>query len=359
MLIGFYSGYMGGFTNDDYQDESPTLAWLRGSEIAIIWISRELVKLGHDVHIFSPDSSHVCEDKVTYHKQELLQGWLNENNHEHTRLIVWRYVNFFIDYMVPNEFKGKIVLWLHDYTLQPAWQGKRLTNDGSTLISNVKQHIWKTVCVSEHQAARVRKFLNPVNVIGNGLIPEMFQRTINKKIAGRCVWTSAWNRGLKVLLDIWPEIQKKYTEATLHVYGCNDDTKEEAIELQLLNMTKTYQITVFGKSNNATVIKALEEADMFIYPSIFVETYCTSALEAQMAGCICVVSDIGALPETIGDRGLIVKFDNRFYKRFVMAVTENIGLPPWSYDLRLKAMTWASQQSWAKRAKSWEQLLNR
>jgi glycosyltransferase involved in cell wall biosynthesis len=358
MRIAIYSGYMGGFTNDDYQGLTPRLAWLRGSEIAIIWISRELVKLGHDVHIFSPDKNGICEDNVSYHKQNTLQDWLFDNNNDNTRLIIWRYVHFFIDYVVPNEFKGKIVLWLHDYTLQPAWQGKQLTNNGATLIMNMKNHIWKTVCVSEHQADRVRKIINPVMVIGNGLIPEMFQKTLSKKIPGRCVWTSAWNRGLNVLLDTWPHIQASYPEATLHVYGCNDDTREEAIEKKLMEMSKTYQITIFGKSNNATIIAALEEADMFTYPSNFVETYCTSALEAQMAGCICVVSDIGALPETIGDRGLIVKFDNRFFNTFIMAVTENIGLPSWSNDLRIKAMTWASQQSWASRAKTWENLLN-
>ncbi len=38
----------------------------------------------------------------------------------------------------------------------------------------------------------------------------------------------------------------------------------------------------------------------------FKETYCISALEALMAGCICITSDLGGLTDTIGDRGVLI-----------------------------------------------------
>jgi glycosyltransferase involved in cell wall biosynthesis len=215
-----------------------------------------------------------------------------------------------------------------------------------------------TVCVSDHQANRLKKLTDSVVTIGNGIVPEVFLgSSMQKKIPGRCIWTSAWNRGLIVLLKIWPEVQQAYPDATLHVYGCNDDTRDPTIEEELNNLSQSFQVRVFGKANNGVIAQAMQEADIFAYPSTFVETFCTSALEAQMAGCLCIVSDIGALPETVGDRGLIVSFDRYFTQKFAMAVIENIGMQPWTMDLRGKAMEWAAHQTWTNRGEAWAKLL--
>jgi glycosyltransferase involved in cell wall biosynthesis len=354
MRISFYLGYMGGFTNDDYTSENIS-SCLRGSEIALIWITRYLQSKGNDVHVFS-NMNHVCNDKVRYHQMADLQPFMNNN--ETDVLIIWRYVNFFIDFTIPKFFNGKIILWLHDYTLQPAWKGLYLTNDGFPLLSNCIHHVDKIVCVSENQASRIKRVKDSINVIGNGIVTNVFEDIdLKKKVPGRCIWTSAWNRGLSVLLQMWPEIQKRHPYATLHIYGSNDDTKEKAIEDQVSQMTLEYQVQVFGKSSNRTIAEAMKSADMFAYPCTFIETFCTSVLEAQMAGCLCVVTGIGALPETVGDRGLVVPFDNKFGHKFIMAINENLGMQPWTYDLREKAMKWASEQTWEKRGEAWLNLL--
>ena len=38
--------------------------------------------------------------------------------------------------------------------------------------------------------------------------------------------------------------------------------------------------------------------DLFVYPSIFEETFCASALEALSAGLHVITTNFGALPET-------------------------------------------------------------
>jgi glycosyltransferase involved in cell wall biosynthesis len=48
------------------------------------------------------------------------------------------------------------------------------------------------------------------------------------------------------------------------------------------------------------------KSDVWLYPTDFLETYCITAVEAQMAGCLCATVGIGSLEEIVGERGILV-----------------------------------------------------
>ena len=63
-----------------------------------------------------------------------------------------------------------------------------------------------------------------------------------------------------------------------------------------------------GYAMNKAIHKAVQQAHILAYPSIFAETSCLTAIEAGAAGCKIVTTDYGALRETCQDWATYVDF---------------------------------------------------
>lgn len=123
----------------------------------------------------------------------------------------------------------------------------------------------------------------------------------NKKI--NSIWTSHSGRGTHKLLEYFHEIRKKLPDAELYIY--RDKT---AFSPQVLEEMEKYDYFHFGdKIENKKLIEEFQTSEFWFYPTDFEETYCISALEAQMSKCICICTDLGGLTETVGERGILIK----------------------------------------------------
>jgi colanic acid/amylovoran biosynthesis glycosyltransferase len=58
------------------------------------------------------------------------------------------------------------------------------------------------------------------------------------------------------------------------------------------------EVIFLGKLSHEKTIERMRDCDVYIQPSLN-EGFCNSVLEAQAVGCLCIVSDVGALPENI------------------------------------------------------------
>ena len=154
-------------------------------------------------------------------------------------------------------------------------------------------------------------------VIKNG-IDSFPQRKIYKKgepikLIHHC---TPW-RGLNVLLRAMQEINDP--NITLDVYSStqvygdefkkqNDDQFKPLYEQakQLPN------VNYIGYETNEYIKANMNKYDMFVYPSVFEETFCVSALEALAAGVHVVTNNYGALYETCAEWPVYINYTEDF-----------------------------------------------
>jgi glycosyltransferase involved in cell wall biosynthesis len=117
---------------------------------------------------------------------------------------------------------------------------------------------------------------------------------------------SAYYRGLECLLKMWPAIRRDVPDATLDVYygweswvalQGEDDFYDRMV--RLFEELQSQGVTVHGRVSHTELAKAMKEIQVWAYPTEFAEIHCITALKAQEAGCFPVVTNVGALNETV------------------------------------------------------------
>ena len=150
-------------------------------------------------------------------------------------------------------------------------------------------------------------------VIKNGASHFPKRKIYNKgdpiKIIHHC---TPW-RGLNVLLLAMQLIQNK--NITLDVYSSNDvygkefaDKANKDTEALFDQAKKLPNVNYIGYKPNEYILKHITDYDLFVYPSIFEETFCASALEALAAGLHVITTNFGALPETCAEWPVYVNY---------------------------------------------------
>ena len=151
---------------------------------------------------------------------------------------------------------------------------------------------------------------------------------------------SAYYRGLECLLKMWPAIRKEVPDATLDVfYGWESWDAMEGEQgkpfkqrvLTLLDELKDQGVTEHGRVSHEQLAEAMNEIQVWAYPTEFAEIYCMTATKAQEAGCYPVVTNVAALNETVvqGDKLEIQNIytndyaQQKFIKAVVSALKEN------------------------------------
>ena len=99
-------------------------------------------------------------------------------------------------------------------------------------------------------------------------------------------------RGLNVLLLAMQYVQNK--NVTLDVYSSNEVYGKEFADKAnkdtegLFDQAKQLpNVNYIGYKPNEYILEHMTDYDLFVYPSIFEETFCASALEALAAGLTC------------------------------------------------------------------------
>ena len=110
-------------------------------------------------------------------------------------------------------------------------------------------------------------------------------------------------RGLNVLLGAMELIKDPMIEldvfSNCQVYGKDfADANDKQYQALYDHAKKLPNVNYLGFRNNEWIKKHLKNYNMFVYPSIWEETFCISLLEAMAAGLYCIVSNYGALYET-------------------------------------------------------------
>lgn len=106
-----------------------------------------------------------------------------------------------------------------------------------------------------------------------------------------------WIKGLIETLEALALLKEKFNISFKYIIiGDGSQYEELAYAIHQLNLEN--EVEIMGQLEHNKVINYLTKTDIYIQYS-WSEGFCNAVLEAQAMGCLCVVSDGGALPENI------------------------------------------------------------
>jgi hypothetical protein len=341
--ILFYTGYMESLWN------SSTLKTksLGGSEKAVIYLSRCFPK-NYKIYV-AGDVLEEGLDNITYVNHEHLQSLLNTEQF-HT-IIISRYISFFENY---KNFKCfQLVLYAHDtmFLSYPLKSDEVILKD----IIDITDYImclteWhKNILIYHHKSIKDANF----EIINNGInLSEFDTDELNNitKIKNKFMWSSCSNRGLHILLELWPKILEKLPDATLDICSYHFFPADDRDINMKKIIDKFDSIVHHGKLNTNQLYKLMKTSEYWLYTNTFPETSCITALEMLNNEVICMYYPNAGLVETIGDYGVQVTTGNEI--DVILKLTEEDKAV-----FRKKGKEYALECSWEKRAQKWSKLL--
>lgn len=163
-----------------------------------------------------------------------------------------------------------------------------------------------------------------------------------ERIPGRCIYCSCPDRGLRVLLEKWPEIKQRNPEATLQICWNVPIIRDW---FQYSSGNEDLGILPPLYLQHADLGRELCKASLLTYPSTFAPEISPAAtIKAQIAGAVPVVVLQGGMVETVVD-GFRVNYDG-----YVNAVTEALAAPGWQEAVRELWIPQLSEKYKASRA---------
>ena len=322
---------------------------LGGSETAVVWMAAELRRRGHRVVVFVPPGG-VDEtiDGVDYRDCRGFESFCDI--HVPDVLIVSRDASV-LDAPVRATRR---YFWAHEAT---AWHAD---DEGEDRIRRHYDSLDAIFCLSEwHRDVFAECHGIPaakILVTRNGIDPERFDVPVRRQ-RHRFIYSSTPERGLETLLRLFPRIRAELPDAELHLFygfGFWDGHPDPDTE-RLRDALAQPGVVWHGPVGQRRLAREMLASDVWLYPTRTMETYCISALEAQMAGVVCVCSGIGALRTTVGERGILLG-DPRSEGFEERAVRETIALlrdRPRRRQMAAVARRWAAGQTWGAVAETW------
>lgn len=225
---------------------------------------------------------------------------LREGLIKHTNFSEYENINLIVATPDPRKIRytKKNVLWQHlnyiDQSLAPMKDPTFMTA------------INATVYVSHWQLEKFRYLfqvpLHNAYVIRNAIEPiEYKPKSKDGKL--KLIYTSTPFRGLSILLDVMEMLDRDDIELDVYsstlVYGSGYQNHHSGVYDEIFDRAENMKnVNYMSYAPNEEIKKAVQEAHIFAYPSIFEETACLAMIEAGAAGCSLVTTDLGALPET-------------------------------------------------------------
>lgn len=271
---------------------------LGGSETAAIRLAEAMSDQGFIVTVYGEMSTQSAWKQVSFRSHEVFDPM-------DKRFMV-------ISSRRPQIFDRKInaeysVLWVHD------------TDYGDEITRERMEKVDAIMVLSEwHKDHWLNTYGWPdatVYVTRNGIEPSYFD-TINdnNRQWNRAMYSSSPDRGLDLILEMWPEVRKHVPDAEL--YYCYSDVYDKVADVdpavgafreRVRKLADQEGVFNLGSLDQRTLAKEMGKSNIWLAPSYntlskspFYETFCIGAVEAAAAGCQLIMSNWGALPERAG-----------------------------------------------------------
>lgn len=341
MNVLIYAGYQA------VPFDGNTIEGLGGTEIAIIHVSKELVKFGFNVFVSGQilDSGKV--DGVNWVSTDML----HENHfNEFDVIISASYIHFMLEF---NGYsRAKKVFWAHNTHHFPWWKGLVLENADE--LTTAVDH---TVCLTEWHANSWSNSYNidrsGISIIGNGIDTSSFIGNPTKT-KGKFIWSSAPERGLLDLLNNWKGIKEIIPNANLDIY--NPLYSSDQITPNIITLIDSLpNVNYIGSVDQITLHNAILRAEYWSYIVNYEETYCITAIEMQYSNVFMITTDTAALSETVHS-GIVIKnneyrWDNTFQQ------LRSLRKSDMKKHIKYSKI-FAKNQTWCEMSYKWKKLID-
>ena len=222
-------------------------------------------------------------------------------------------------------------------------------------------------CLSEWHADYLSQIYTTLKDIivpfGYGIDFDLFKNNTKEKNESYPVfiYSSFPIRGLLPLLEMWSKILVKYPNASLNIHcdvdgnWSNSTRPEEMKKIKvLLNSYKNNKSIIYhGWTNKKDLIKSWINSDICFYPCTYHETFCHTMLEAAASKTLIITTDLAALKNTVGDRGVLLSgdfYNSEFQDEALLEVFKTIKNTELCKKLIEKNFNWVLNMSWENRA---------
>jgi glycosyltransferase involved in cell wall biosynthesis len=326
-----------------------------GTEISALNLGEELLRLGHDVTYFLQRA--VPFDKGVH------GGQLHVRRHES---ILSEKLEYFVCVrphpVLGQRIEAKKILWSGDAFDQPSMDIFWHKSTAQSLDAFVFKSEWQKEKILEKYF-----YIDPekVHIIRKAIRLENFENLEHiEPQQNRFIHASTWYRGVANFKTIWPKILEHIPDAEIHVFSKtslyseinprdNDGWPQIAESLsQLPGMVLREPVP------QKLLAQEMKKAWCMLYPNTgFVETSCGAVLESQAAGCPVITTARAALPETVGNGGILIEEKEDWENEFVTKTIELCKNKELRQSLSDSGRRKVLQETWAKKAKEWENFL--
>ena len=208
--------------------------------------------------------------------------------------------------------------------------------------------------LTKWHATQIKKIFPQFNVLYQYYGVSLNENNLTK-IKNSFIYSSFPNRGLVVLLKMWRNIKNILPDSTLNIY-CNlehewvNKVNPEMMQ-QIKKLIDQPDITVHGWVNKNVLAEAWSTADYWLYPCIFEETFCLTALEAAISKTKVITNGLAGLAET-AKYGVVIPGDPNTLQWQMMSLN---SLKKYNEHLIRLNYKWAKTLTWKMQTKCFMQ----
>lgn len=357
-----------------FDGHTPYQQPLGGTQCAVVFQAQALADLGHEVYVFCQGPAADI-DGVHYRPVADL-----------TKVARSLDLDAFVPVADEAALKLRIparqtIAWLHnDYPF--LWH--EMPDLRAEMAQDLATRADRIVATSHWQAEMLRgTFALPtahVQVIPLGIQPAFFDTEPQPAEPPRLFYTSAPNRGLDRLLDLWPRVQtampcELHLYASFKTWGMSPEKDQQAGGALYARARALPGVQLHEPVSPQALAAEMARGSLWVYPQhcsqplpqspgiwVDAETFCLAALEAQAAGLPVVASARGALTETVidGQTGLLIPGDPHsaaFAEAFIAACVQLLQDQILRERFAQAARQRALSLTWQAAAQQWQQLL--
>lgn len=312
---------------------------LGGSEKAVNYLAKAFPK---EYTIFVAGTlANEINDNVIYIHLNQIPTIINTRPFK--TIICSRYIAFLE--MFKECCFDQFYIWAHDTHL--IHYGCDL--DVKNIFAKWNDTITGCICLTNWHSELYKKTYpeleNKISIINNGVNISEFKFEC-KKQPNKFIYSSRPERGLGMLLKLWPQIIEKFPDATLVISSYGDSPPKEMLDI----IENNESIKYLGKLNAEKLYYEMSTSEYWLYPTPWPETSCITSLEMLMSEVICLYYPLAGLNDTIGDYGIKVLPGNEIDT--IMSLTED------QKDIiRKRGKEYAISCSWDNRANEWCKIL--